>query len=55
MVNGYDEDSELVDLLAQVRFEKRQRLKLLAHPDCRDPDHPGCEACESDEPDKSEE
>jgi len=32
--------------------ESRKRLYealLRAHPDCRDPDHPGCEYCEEDD------
>lgn len=28
------------DLRAQVKFERRQRNKLMRHPDPRDPDYP---------------
>lgn len=29
--------------------ERWYQQKLTRHPDCRDPDHPGCEACYVDE------
>jgi hypothetical protein len=32
--------------------ERRYRLSLAAFPDCRDPDHPGCEYCEEGEDDE---
>lgn len=38
---GYDGPSP-----AEERRIKRYRQRLLAHPDCRDPDHPGCDQCE---------
>jgi len=28
-----------------LRQERRYRQILARHPDCRDPDHPGCECC----------
>ena len=33
---------------AAIRWHQKQ---LMAHPDCRDPDHPGCEKCMVDEDD----
>lgn len=26
-------------------FERQRERALLRHPDCRDPDHPGCKSC----------
>lgn len=31
---------------AEYRHRVRYQMKLLRHPSCRDPDHPGCERCE---------
>jgi len=42
-------DDELQELRAEARFERQQRNILMRHPDCRDPDHPGCEQCSDDE------
>lgn len=47
-----DNDDELDDLRMQARHERRQRNDLARHPDCRDPDHPGCKACEGDDDDE---
>ena len=33
---------------AAIRWHQKQ---LMAHPDCRDPDHPGCAKCMVDEDD----
>lgn len=30
------------------QYETRYLARLYAHPDCRDPEHPGCERCEYD-------
>jgi hypothetical protein len=38
--NGYDEE------IRQAQEEERYRYALMAHPDCNDPDHPGCEVCD---------
>ena len=46
-----DYDYDLEELKAQDRFEKQYRRALMAHPDCRDPDHPGCIDCWEDEDD----
>lgn len=34
------------DLLYEQRRLNRYESKLYAHPDCRDPEHPGCIECE---------
>jgi hypothetical protein len=45
MIADYDEhEAEL--LRAEDRWRRRHMSALLAHPPCRDPDHPGCESCE---------
>lgn len=41
-LNEYDYD----DMRAEELAERRYRNALSRHPDCRDPDHPGCECCE---------
>ena len=50
-VNFDDFDPDIEDLKAQDRFQRQLDARLRAHPDCRDPDHPGCEHCEDDETD----
>jgi hypothetical protein len=43
---GFDDyDCEAEELRIQQRLEKQRRNILALHPDCRDPDHPGCENC----------
>ena len=49
--NTLDDDSrqdEIDDLRAEQRWQRRQWGRLMNHPDCRDPDHPGCEDCRED-------
>ena len=29
-------------------YRKRYESHLSSHPDCRDPDHPGCELCDEE-------
>lgn len=41
-----DDDPEASELRQQDRWQRRRLARLAAHPDCRDPDHPGCEYCE---------
>ena len=36
---------------AAIRWHQQQ---LMEHPDCRDPDHPGCEKCMVDDDDHDE-
>jgi len=43
------DEGEMEELKAQDRLERRYRGMLMNHPDCRDPDHPGCELCEEDD------
>lgn len=47
----FDDDYERAELKAQDALERKQRYRLRANPDCRDPDHPGCDACMDDEED----
>jgi hypothetical protein len=45
----YDDDGpdyDLEDERQEALFERRYQARLSRHPDCRDPDHPGCEFCE---------
>ncbi len=41
-VNDTEKDELIRESINNLRYEKR----LTAHPDCRDPDHPGCKKCE---------
>lgn len=51
----FDNDDELDDLRRQARHERQYLNDLARHPNCQDPDHPGCEACEGDnDPDDSD-
>lgn len=34
------------ELVRNEKAAKTYEAALLRHPDCRDPDHPGCELCE---------
>jgi len=45
--DDYDDSyrDECAELAAEDRAERNYQNALLRHPDCRDPDHPGCEAC----------
>jgi len=40
---------DLADERAEAQWQRRQHNLLMRHPDCRDPDHPGCEACREDD------
>ena len=50
----YD-DHERADLIAEDRAARMYRRRLNAAPDCRDPDHPGCERCVEEETDSEDE
>lgn len=39
------DDIEAAELRRQDAGERRHQRALLRHPDCTDPDHPGCEYC----------
>lgn len=45
----YEEDIERDELMAEDRLARQRWARLCAHPDCRDPDHPGCARCEGDD------
>lgn len=49
MTDDDDLDPYIEELRAQDRYERRYQAHLMSHPDCRDPDHPGCEHCEEEE------
>jgi len=40
------EDPDLEDLKSHVFWANRAYHDLMHNPDCKDPDHPGCELCE---------
>lgn len=42
----YDSSDDIADLRAEARWERQRHARLMRNPDCRDPDHPGCEHCE---------
>lgn len=44
-----DDEYEIRDLQEAENRRKKYVKKLHAHPDCRDPDHPGCPFCEDEE------
>jgi len=48
-VSFYTEQDE-EDEAAAWRHGRRYRQILNQFPDCRDPDHPGCELCNQQEP-----
>ena len=37
---------EITELYQQVYQQKMHEMQIKHHPDCRDPDHPGCPRCE---------
>ena len=42
----YSDTEDTVDeLRLEAQAERRYRNRLLRHPDCGDPDHPGCPTC----------
>lgn len=45
----YDlDDPDVDELRAEARQARAFSHALARHPDCRDPEHPGCELCEGD-------
>ena len=36
------------------QYEQRYLARLYAHPDCRDPEHPGCANCNDTDEDNTE-
>lgn len=51
-MNEDDCRAEQDDLRAEQRAKNRYGMELARHPDCRDPDHPGCESCQDQEEDE---
>lgn len=50
MNDWYDADDDYAEeLRAEVRWQRRHQARLLRNPDCRDPDHPGCDNCADEE------
>lgn len=43
------EQIEENELRAERHRQRRYDQHVTAHPDCRDPDHPGCEQCMENE------
>lgn len=45
-IDDYDPDEDTrSELRAQDKSERSFQRALIANPDCRDPDHPGCDSC----------
>ena len=42
----YDEIDDIWDEM-EAKADKQRRVRLWQHPDCRDPAHPGCSQCET--------
>lgn len=52
-IDDYDPDEDTrAELRAQDEANRRYQRALLANPDCRDPDHPGCTSCMEEDPDQ---
>lgn len=51
MSDEYDAEyeAEQAELAARQREHRRHIVKLTNNPNCRDPDHPGCENCAEDD------
>lgn len=50
---GAPDEIDRAALQAEIQAERIYMRSLAAHPDCRDPDHPGCRRCtdiDHDEP-----
>lgn len=45
----FDDDYRMP--LHLVTRKNRRERELISSPDCRDPNHPGCEYCDKDHPD----
>lgn len=45
----HDDDWYMDELRQEDRRTRMHRNALTAHPDCRDPDHPGCHLCADNE------
>lgn len=52
MTRELDPDEQ--ELAAEDRAKQGYLRLLLRNPDCRDPDHPGCDRCREDDDDPNE-
>ena len=52
-MTDYDDPNEY-DLAREDAAARQRARRLNAHPDCRDPDHPGCEHCDDPQPEDDE-
>lgn len=43
------DDDDYQEFRRNEREDKKRERELLAHPDCRDPGHPGCNICMEEE------
>lgn len=43
------DESDIDCMKAEDFYRRRYQSELSAHPDCKDPEHPGCEFCEDNE------
>ena len=41
----YSKDVNNEEILRYTHLERKYRIKLLMHPNCSDPLHPGCDNC----------
>jgi hypothetical protein len=48
--DDYWDNEHNIPLHIAARHKRYQR-DLIQHPNCNDPDHPGCEHCDEDHPD----
>lgn len=48
------DEHEAAALAADDAHQRRQQMARIQHPNCRDPDHPGCDKCEPIEDDETE-
>lgn len=55
MTNREYDQRDAEDESAEWRHGRRYRQELYKHPDCRDPDHPGCKYCSGEEDDDNPE
>ena len=48
-MNALEDLLDLEEAQDEARAQRAFSYLLRQHPDCRDPDHPGCEKCEGEE------
>lgn len=49
-----DPTDDIEELRVQQRYQRIYQRQLANHPQCIDPDHPGCPYCDDDAPDDPE-